>query len=228
MERKINKHKMLQQLNKPFHIGTARFTNKTYSQNLKWKERKKWEGCCYGFDKKLPSIVKTGDLVFVIEMNNTRNMVMGIGLIQNYYRAENRTRIYTSEEWNQVVYRSEYHISRESILEKPKGKYFIMFLERLLFTGYGHFKRGQGCLTIPYDRIAIWGPQKIKKSKYHCKICGLPSKNHKCPGRKVRVKPKSKKCHICGKTKKGHICTGKKKNFKLLNNVLKFFKELFL
>ena len=26
---------------KPFHIGTVRFTNKTYEENLKWKERKK-------------------------------------------------------------------------------------------------------------------------------------------------------------------------------------------
>ena len=71
-------------------------------------------------------------------MNNTRNMVMGIGLIQNYYRAENRTRIYTSEEWNQFVYRSEYHISRESILEKPKVEYrknslkFTVYLEKVI------------------------------------------------------------------------------------------------
>jgi hypothetical protein len=222
---------MLEQLNKPFHIGTARFTEETYNQNLKWKKRKKWHGACYGFDKKLPTTIKTGDLVFIIEMNNTKNMIMGIGLIQNYHRPENRTRIYNSEEWNQFVYRSEYHISRKDILQKSKGNYMIMFLERLLFTGYGHFKRGQGCLTIPYNRIAIWGSsktKKIEKSRYYCRICGLPSKNHKCPGVRVRAKPKSKKCHICGKTKKGHICTGRKKNFKLLNNVLTLFKELFL
>ena len=218
---------MLQQLNKPFHIGTARFTDETYKENLNWKKRKKWIGCCYGFDKKLPTTIKTGDLVFIIEMNNTQNKIMGIGLIQNLYNAEYRSRIYSQETWNQYVYKSKYYITRRNILEKSKGKHIIMFLERLLFTGYSHFKRGQGCITIPYDRIAIWGQYKIKKTTYHCKKCGLPIKNHVCPGKRVKLVIKSKKCHICGKTKKGHICQGKKKNLKLLNNVLTFFKELF-
>ena len=73
---------MLQELNKPFHIGTARFTDETYNQNLNWKKRKKWDGCFYGFDKKLPTTIKTGELVFIVEMNNSQNMVMGIGLIK--------------------------------------------------------------------------------------------------------------------------------------------------
>ena len=203
---------MLQELNKPFHIGTARFTDETYNQNLNWKKRKKWDGCCYGFDKKLPTTIKTGELVFIVEMNNSQNMIMGIGLIQNHHRSENRTRIYTSETWNQHVYKSEYHINRANILKKPKGEHILLLLERLLFYGYSHFKRGQGCLTVPYDRISTWGPQKLKKLS-------------KSSDQKAKLK--SKKCHICGKRKKGHICPAKKKNLKLLNVVLTFFKELF-
>ena len=35
--------------NKPFYIGSARFNNDTYKENLEWKKRKNWNGCCYGF-----------------------------------------------------------------------------------------------------------------------------------------------------------------------------------
>ena len=41
--------------NRPFYIGTARFTNKTYKENQKWKQKKEWKGCIYGFDKKIPT-----------------------------------------------------------------------------------------------------------------------------------------------------------------------------
>ena len=36
-----------------FLIGTVRFNNKTYLENLKWKQRKGHNGCAYGLDKPL-------------------------------------------------------------------------------------------------------------------------------------------------------------------------------
>ena len=36
-----------------FLIGTVRFNNKTYLENLKWKQRKEHSGCAYGLDKPL-------------------------------------------------------------------------------------------------------------------------------------------------------------------------------
>ena len=88
----------MQQLlrNRKFHIGTARFTDETYNENLRWKEKKDWSGCCYGFDKKIPQSVGKGEFIFVIEMNNTTNTIMGIGLIENILIPSNRTRIYNS------------------------------------------------------------------------------------------------------------------------------------
>ena len=49
---------------RPFHIGTARFNNDTYKENMKWKERKNWKGCCYGFDKNIAPHINTGDYIF--------------------------------------------------------------------------------------------------------------------------------------------------------------------
>ena len=126
-------------------------------------------------------------------MNNETNSIMGIGLIRNIYKSENRSRIYKNGCWNSYVYKSQYHITIEEILAKNEiNKSIIIFLERLLFYGSGHFKRGQGCIIIPYDRISTYYHQidikKILKKlrpTMRCRICGLPLKGHKC--KKVKI-----------------------------------------
>ena len=220
--------------NKPFHIGTARFNSSTYKENLIWKKRKNWKGCCYGFDKQISTNIMQGDYIFVIEMNNSINQIMGIGLIKKIFIPEHRSRIYKIQCWNSFLYKSKYHITRDDILaQKPKNKLVLLILERILFYGYKHFKRSQGCTILSQDRIATFGnkinSKKNKKNKkvYRCSKCGLPRKGHKCEGVRIAMKKFNKKCRICGKRKKGHICEGLKKNFKLLNIILKFFKELF-
>ena len=214
---------------RPFHIGTARFTDKTYKENLKWKQRKEWTGCIYGFDKKLPTTVNNNDYVFIIEMNNDKNEIMGIGLIQNVYIPSNRSRIYESHTWNRYVYKGEYHISREKLLNLEKGTTIIKLLETILFYGSRHFKRSQGCTILSFDRISTCQHKRDKERRvYRCKICGLPKKNHVCGKVMIKKIKENKKCHLCGKTKKGHICSMIKKDFQLLNIVCDFFTNLFV
>ena len=214
---------------KPFHIGTARFNNKTYLENLIWKEKKRWDGCIYGFDKKISTNINKNDYIFVIEMNNDKNQIMGIGLIQNVYIPSNRTRIYKSQTWNRYVYKGDYHISRESLLKTEKNKKILQLLEIILFYGYNHFKRGQGCSILSFDRISTCqNVRKPEKRNYRCSVCGLPKKNHVCSKKIVKKIQENKKCRLCGKTKKGHICEALKKDFQLLEIVCKFFTTLFI
>lgn len=223
---------MQQQLcNKPFYIGTARFNSATYRENKDWKKKKQWEGCVYGFDKTIPINIDQKAYIFIIEMNNSTNTIMGIGLIKNVLISAHRSRIYVSPCWNAYVYKSKYHITREEILAKSlKNRLVMLLLERMLFYGSNHFKRGQGCTILSQNRIATYENEiNLKKVKRlnKCSKCGLPKKGHKCKGVRLSMKKINKKCRICGKTKKGHICEGLKKNVKLLNIVLKFFRELF-
>ena len=212
-----------------FHIGTARFNNSTYQENIDWKKRKKWVGCGYGFDKIITTTINQGDYLFIIEMNNSINKVMGIGLIRNIYIPKNRSGIYKSQCWNQFVYKSKYHISREQILlKKEKNKLFLLFLERILFYGNKHFKRGQGCTILSNNRIATFGNKIKKQIIYKCNKCGLPKKGHACKGKRVARKIIEKKCRLCNKAKKGHICLRLKKNLKLVKVIQDFFKELFV
>lgn len=212
---------------KPFHIGTVRFTNKTYQENLEWKDRKNHKGCIYGLDTKVTNSINKGSYIFVIEMNNYKNKIMGIGLIKNITIPMNRSRIYEEEVYNQYVYKGKNHITRENLLEIDKD--MILFLENMLFRGAHHFKRGNGCTILTSDRIsqAEYYNRPIQKRVYRCNICGKIKKGHICPGKRVKLVPLEKKCKICFQVKKGHICTGIKKNLILLNIVLKFFSNIF-
>ena len=134
-----------------FKIGTVRFTDQTYQNNLDWKIRKNWKGCCYGFDKLMPNSINIGDKVYIIEMNNSINEIMGIGLIRNHNRADKRYCIYSDGNYNRYNYRSDYRIDRAEF--KKNNNSLLELLELLVFKGYTHLKRGQGI-------------QLVKKKKY--------------------------------------------------------------
>jgi len=212
-----------------FLVGTVRFNNKTYLENYSWKQRKKHKGCAYGLDKPLCKKIPKGKYIYIIEMNNDINKIMGIGKIKNEINHSNRSRMYKEEGRNQFIYKSKHFKSRNDIINNiPKARIVIKFLENILFYGSKHFKRGQGCVILPWNRITTAGNVlKTQKSKYRCKICGLKTKNHICPGRRVKIIPKQKKCHICGKTKKGHICQHLKKNVLLEKFIIDWFNNLF-
>ena len=212
---------------KPFHIGTVRFTNKTYQENQKWKERKNHKGCVYGLDTKITDNINKGEYIFVLEMNNNKNKIMGIDLIKNVTIPIERSRIYEDEIYNNYVYKGKKHITREKLMEIKSD--MVLFLEKILFHGCNHFKRGNGCTILTKDRIAQaeYYDRPIERRVYRCKICGKKKKGHVCPGKRVKLVPIEKKCKICFQVKKGHICPGIKKDLILLNVVLKFFSNIF-
>ena len=193
-----------------FLIGTVRFNNKTYIENLKWKQRKEYNGCAYGLDKPLSNKIPSGKYIYIIEMNNEINKIMGIGKIKNIIIHSNRSRMYNEDRLNNYIYKSPDFIPRLKIIEtKPKGELVLKFLENVLFRGSKHFKRGQGCVILPWNRISTAGNIiKTKNSSY-------PVKNLK------------NKCRICGKTKKGHICEALKKNLLLEKFIYNWFANIF-
>ena len=197
MERYLMQHEFL--------VGTVRFNNKTYLENYCWKERKKHKGCAYGLNKPLCKNVPNGKYIYIIEMNNDINKIMGIGKIKNQIIYSNRSRMYKEDRLNKYIYKSSNFISRNDIIKsKEKAKIVLRFLENILFYGYKHFKRGQGCVIIPWNRILTEGSKKISYNKSN-----------------------PKKCSICGKNRKGHICQSLEKNLKLQHFIYKWFNNLF-
>ena len=210
-------------------IGTVRFNNKTWNEHEEWCERNNWNGCIYGLDKQIPEKVPYGSSIYIIEMNNTTNEIMGIGKIKYIFLSENRVKIYNDENYNRFVYKSKYRKNRDELLSINTP--LIEDIEKILFKGSRHFKRGHGVIMIPHDRFGMIYKKK-KRKRVQCANCGLHGHNARSCKSEKRKKPidkptEKKKCKICGKYEKGHICTGFKKDEEKIQQILRFFKSLF-
>ena len=86
-------------------IESVRFNTDTWRENQCWRLENNWEGCIYGLDKQIPEKVPYGSSIYIIEMNNTTNQIMGIGKIKYIMLSENRTKIYRNENYNRFVYK---------------------------------------------------------------------------------------------------------------------------
>jgi hypothetical protein len=65
-------------------IASTRFNKQTWDENCSYREKRKLPGCIYCSPLPLSSRISPNSLLFVIEMNNSRNKIEGIGLIHNY------------------------------------------------------------------------------------------------------------------------------------------------
>ena len=131
-----------------FGVLLSRFTNETYEENKRWKENNNIK-CIYGsslpISPNLPMIE-----YFVIEMNNDTNKIIGIGLIEKLTAP--KVKIYSNPYFNRYIYKGKYHIPIEMI----ENKDIIDELEKLLFYGKTHLKRGGTTLF----------PKKLLKKVY--------------------------------------------------------------
>jgi hypothetical protein len=66
-----------------YYLATTRFNKDTLEQNIMWREKNEWKGCIYGIPMKMSETIPYGSTVFILEMNNDINKIVGIGLIKN-------------------------------------------------------------------------------------------------------------------------------------------------
>ena len=130
-----------------FTIATTRFNSSTWEENKKWREDNKWEGCIYNIPIQIKETTPVGALMFILEMNNDRNKIMGVGLIQNRRCCDKYYRIYDDGNYNRYTYKSKYRLGREDLTETEKK--MLKVFDILLFKGACHLKRGQGITTVP-------------------------------------------------------------------------------
>jgi len=128
------------------YIATTRFNNDSFIENERWRERNGWNGCVYGTPVKIKENVIPQSNIFVIEMNNDENKIMGIGLIKNSLSMPSK-RIYSAGNYNRYTYKGKRRIKRTELNEEHEK--VVSILEELLFKGSRHMKRGQGITVIP-------------------------------------------------------------------------------
>tara|TARA_Y100000591_G_C21760593_1_gene659890 strand:- start:580 stop:1068 length:489 start_codon:yes stop_codon:yes gene_type:complete len=125
-----------------YTIATTRFNGKTWYENCKWCEDNNYDGCIYGLPMPIPQKILAEAPIFVLEMHNDNNKIMGIGLIRNRAIFDKRYKIYNDNYYCQYIYKSNYRIDREDITAEQEKMFKI--LDILVFTGDSHMKRGHG------------------------------------------------------------------------------------
>ena len=128
-------------------LVSTRFNDFTWNENIQYRSRHKIGGCIYGSPQLMQSKILLNSLVFVVEMNNTKNRIEGIGLVKNKTRIDKHYKIYSCGNYNRYTYLGEYRVDREILLRCNVE--LVNILDHILFKEKTHLKRGSGFTTIP-------------------------------------------------------------------------------
>ncbi len=136
-----------------FYLGTTRFNSFTYQENIDYRANNN-EKAIYGTTIRTHKKYPYSALIFVIEMNNELNYIEGIGLIRNTLLTEKRHRIYSNGDYNRFIYRGDYWINRQQIIDTDSELTEIFDL--ILFKGKSHLKRQSGISVITDKLFTNW------------------------------------------------------------------------
>lgn len=144
-------------------IAVTRFNEKTYNENKYYRENNNIKGCIYGTSVPIKPEIKPEINIIILEMNNTKNKIMGIGLIKHV--KSKRVRIYNQQEYNRFCYKGNKRIDHTNLTNLEKT--LIKGFETIVFTTSQHMKRGTGITIIPekkYSHTKLNDNGKIIKS----------------------------------------------------------------
>ena len=134
---------------KAFTVCVTRYNNATWTESRAWRAANPDYACIY----KSPVAIKAGipyeAPLFVLEMNNDTNQIMGVGRIVNEIRADRSYRVYADQNYNRYTYLGRQRVDRAVIMQSRINARRIETLERMLFYGARHAKRGQGIDLLP-------------------------------------------------------------------------------
>ena len=139
------------------YIVTTRFNTETWKENEEYRKTHPTFGSIYGTPELVNSNYREKSILFVLEMNNSDNRIMGIGMVANIPHVK-KYRIYSDDNYNRYAYMGKYRIDRENIQEKDS--FIFELFDQLCFFGSGHQKKLSGIKGFPLDRLF-----KIKQKK---------------------------------------------------------------
>jgi hypothetical protein len=142
---------------KSFLMAT-RFNHDTWKENQDFVQKSVEDGtlseivqCLYPCSVAIEKSVPISANVFVLEMNNDTNLVIGIGLIKNTIPAFQKYTVYSKDKYNKYLYQGAYRMPREELNEEELNQ--LSVLEQLCFKGKRNQKRMQGIKVVPYDML---------------------------------------------------------------------------
>jgi len=136
-----------------YHIATTRFNNATFAENIAYRQ-KVLETVLYGPSIRIHEKYSIGSTLFVFEMNNEENKIEGIGVIKNQAVHDKKYKIYSESDYNRIIYRGNYWLSREQLLEIDPE--LIDIFDKMLFKGKSHLKRQSGITVVTEKLTKKW------------------------------------------------------------------------
>jgi hypothetical protein len=163
-----------------FHLACTRFNNETYREN--WNYRiQHGHPVLYGSSLKIRDIYPIGGFLFVVEMNNEKNEIEGIGLIENKIVTDKYYRIYANSQYNKYIYKGTKWLPRECFDDD-----LIQLLTQVLFRGKTHFKRRIGITILTNKSFIRWNGQltevlsRVKRKMEGGDVDGIVVKDTRC------------------------------------------------
>jgi len=136
-------------INKVNYIATTRFTQITLDEINNYKDKNGINYPIYGCPLRISDkIIQNAD-IYVVEMLNDKNEILGISLIKNTALLK-RHCIYEDNFYNNYVYKGNKFIPRSILLEENRE--LVEILEKLCFYGKSHMKRMMG-ISLIKDKI---------------------------------------------------------------------------
>jgi hypothetical protein len=129
-------------------LVTTRFNNETWAENQRFLKQYSKVGCIYPSPETNSRDIIDGAYMFVLEMNNEQNRIMGIGLVKNH-PIYNKYKVYSNQNYNRFTYIGKVRIDR-SVMDDMEEKIMKVF-DILCFKGSRHMKRLQGIKSFPPD-----------------------------------------------------------------------------
>jgi hypothetical protein len=139
------------------HIVTTRFNDTTWKENADYRKSHSSFGCIYGVPDQVCGNFKEKSIMFVLEMNNSINRIMGIGMVANICHVK-KYRIYEDDNYNRYAYVGKYRIDRTTVSDNDE--IIFQVLDHLCFMGSGHQKKLTGIKGFTLDKLF-----KLKKNK---------------------------------------------------------------
>jgi len=135
-----------------YTLVTIRFNSETYEENKRFRERNRDKfGCIYGIPG-LNTKIDVNKPMYVLEMNNTENRIMGIGCIE-YRPINKKVFLHKIGNYNRYIFVGKYRIDRSEMSESQEKA--MESFDKLCFKYPSHLKRGQGFIIFPTILIYI-------------------------------------------------------------------------
>lgn len=123
---------------------TTRFTTETFQENKRYRDTHNIP-CIYSSSLPISDKLPYQDY-YVLEMNNTTNRIMGIGKISKTLQPT--AQIYSYKYYNRYTYKGTMYAEINDDLPE-KYQTIITNIERKIFYGRGHLKRGSSFTSFP-------------------------------------------------------------------------------